>query len=194
MAGRIKDKKFFLQPAEKLAPQLLGKIICRKIETDNGPFVIRCRINVTEAYCHGDPVTDATTAEKKGEKTSQHNKGGHLYVKQFMQRYHKDGFRIDIVANDEGIGEGVLIRGIDPYEEGPIRPAWALDIDMEFDGEDLRTSKRIWLEDDEAIIIQNEPSKRMNLRKNAPESSKEMLLRFTTKEIKLRCPPISETE
>jgi len=169
LAKKINDYAFFLQSAEELAPKLLGKIICRKLDDD---FIVRCRINVTEAYCQGELFTDATRAEKQGKKNAQHKKGGHLFVKSI-----RGGFRFDIVANEEGIGEGVLIRGIDPYKEGPMIAADALNIDLDFDSINLLESKEIWLEDDGAIAILCKPTTRVGI-----DSDKE--LRFFIKEIK----------
>lgn len=176
---RITSRDFFMQPAEELAPALLGKILCHRVSDERGNFVIRSRISVTEAYCENDPVNDAVRAEKKEGKTSQHKIGGHLYVKSQRGRC-----RFDIVANKENIGEGVLIRGLDAYNEGPFIAADVLDIKSDLDGVDLLDPKgEIWLECDSATIITGEPTCRV-LGEKAPESSKEMLLRFTIKEIK----------
>ena len=68
MSTRIIDRKFFLQPAAELAPQLLGKVLYRTLVDG---FTVRGRITVTEAYCYGESFNDLTKAEKKG---------GHLYV------------------------------------------------------------------------------------------------------------------
>ena len=165
MSTRIIDRKFFLQPAEELAPQLLGKVLCRKLVDDNNHmFTVRGRITVTEAYCYGESFKDLTKTEKKG---------GHLYVIQIMFAFVHFG----IVANDEGIGEGVLICGIDPYTE--FYAARALDINTSLDGEDLVTSETIWLEDDDVAIIQSEPRTRSG-------DKSEKKLRFSVKEIKFR--------
>ena len=166
-----KDRHHFTEPAEALAPWLLGKIICRELSDG---FIVRCRINVTEAYIQGEPFNDAVRAEKSGEKTTQHKEGGHLYVKPARGEH-----RFDIVANIGGVGEGVLIRSVDPYKEGPFRAAWALDISSELDGADLLTSNKVWLEYDDAVITPNEPTTRVNL-----DSSKK--LRFSISEIKFR--------
>ena len=65
---RITDRSFFTCPAEELAPKLLGKVLCRKAEDG---FVIRGRINVTEAYPTDDKVNDAARAAKSGKVNTQ---------------------------------------------------------------------------------------------------------------------------
>lgn len=172
---RIRSRSFFTCPAEELAVKLLGKVICRR--NPNG-FVLRCRINVTEAYCEDDPVNDAVRAAKSGKTTAQTKEGGHLYVKPFLGR-----FRFDIVAGEAGVGESVLIRGVDPYQEGPIIAASALNINKELDGMDLLDQDSdIWLEEDNAKIIPARPSKR-KLGKMAPQEARDRLRRFEIREI-----------
>ncbi len=184
MGKRITDRAFFTQHAETLAPALLGKILCHR-EKDG--FVIRGRISVTEAYCIGEDVTDATKAERAGNKTSQHKIGGHLYVqRQGRPGGRKDDCRLDIVAGEEGEGNGesVLIRGIDAYKEGPIIVAGALNIGLDLDCVDLLDPNgSVWLESDSAEITTDKPTRR-TLGEAAPAASKEKLLKFTIKEIK----------
>lgn len=175
-----KYREKFTKPAEQLAQWLLGKIICHRVRDERGDFTICGRITVTEAYREKDDVTDAV--RENGEINSQYKSGGHLYVKK--ENRDKDGYRFDIVANEDGIGEGVLIRGIDAYKEGPWMAAWALDIDKHLDGIDLLYSDEIWIKSDDAKIIQNKPTPRKNLSDNASKESKDALLRFTIKEIR----------
>lgn len=175
-----KYRELFTKSAEELAQWLLGKIICHRKHYEDGDFTVCGRISTTEAYCKNEDVTDAT--RENGKTISQHKSGGHLYVKK--ENRVKDGYRFDIVANEEGIGEGVLIRGIDSYKEGPCYAAWALDIDEHLDGIDLLNSDEIWIKSDGAEIIQNEPTPRENLGENVSEESRNALLRFTIKEIK----------
>lgn len=173
-------RELFTKPAEELAQWLLGKIICHRVHDEHGDFTICGRISVTEAYREKDDVTDAV--RENGKTNSQLKSGGHLYVAK--ENRVKGGHRFDIVANQEGVGEGVLIRGIESYEEGPCIAAWALDIDKHLDGIDLLNSNEIWIKSDGVKIIQNEPTPRKNLSENASDESKNALLRFTIKEIK----------
>lgn len=172
---RITDRAFFTCSAEELAPKLLGKIICKK---ENDGFIIRCRINVTEAYPGDDPVNDAVRAARNGKETAQLKEGGIVYVKST-----RGGFRFDIVAGEAGNGESVLIRGVDPYAEGPFIAAAALNIDETFDGVDLVSPDApIWLEDDGAAAKSASPTQRV-LGEKAPTESLEKRLRFAAKEM-----------
>ena len=175
-------RELFTKPAEELAQWLLGKIICHRIHYENGDFIVCGRISVTEAYRAKDNVTDAT---RKADKINSQKKiGGYLYVTEVSRT---GGYRFDIVANQEGIGEGVLIRGIDSYEEGPCIAAWALDVDQKLDGVDLLAPAKengIWIRSDGVEIIQNEPTPRVTLGKNASKEAREAPLRFTIKEIR----------
>lgn len=172
-AKRITDRSFFTCPAEELAPKLLGKVLCRKAEDG---FVIRGRINVTEAYPTADKVNDAARAAKSGKVNTQMQEGGVIYVKN-----SRGSFRFDIVAGHAGDGESVLIRGLDAYTEGPFIAADAMSIDSGLDGTDLLSSESlIWVEDDGVSVELNEPRPRV-LGEKAPSESAERLLRFTVK-------------
>jgi len=174
-----KDRELFTKPAEILAPWLLGKTICRKL--DNG-FIARYRINVTEAYCEGEKCCDATT----NKECSQWKEGGHLYVAT------RHGIKcIDIVANEAGKGEGVLIRGLYPYNEGPGIATKALGIiDNKLDGTDLLDTRheKIWLEYDGETSGQNKPKKRKNI---SVDGEKDKELRFSADEKYLPSPSAS---
>lgn len=177
MSTRIKDRKFFTQPAEQLAKDLVGKIICHEIVDENEKFVIKCRIRGTEAY----PNDDVTDANREKEPTSQLLQGGHLY---FYNRKGEGRQRIDIVANQAGVAESVLIQSVDPYDDGPQRVVWALDIseDEQLDGIDLLAEdSKVWIERDDAIVEINEPKPRKGLSDKA--ESKTNRLGFSIKSI-----------
>ena len=172
---RILDRAFFTCSAEELAPKLLGKILCRK---DSDGCIIKNRICVTEAYPTDDAVNDAVRAARVGKTTAQTRVGGTIYVKEM-----RGGCRFDIVAGNVGDGESVLIRGIDPYPEGPLIAADALLVDTSLDGADLLADESsIWLEDDGVKVQWNVPTQR-RLGDKAPIDSVEKQLRFTIKEI-----------
>jgi DNA-3-methyladenine glycosylase len=172
--GKI-TREFFTQPAMELAPQLLGKIICRKLEDERGPFEVRHRITKTEAYCDGDEACDGAH--------SQNNQGGTLYVKQNGGR----GCRFDIVANKKDVCESVLISAVDCYD-GSHKSASALDIEKTLDGEDLLKPKRdrvIWLEDDGVIVNKGDymQKKRNNLKDSLSQETKDKPWRFEAKKL-----------
>ena len=114
--GKIKKREFFTRSAEELAKDLIGKNLCHLTYDENGEaFIIKGRIKVTEAYLHDESVTDGN---REKNKTSQALEGGHLHLHTKCCEGRK---RLDVVANKVDVSEGVLICGLDPYEDGPQR-------------------------------------------------------------------------
>jgi DNA-3-methyladenine glycosylase len=168
--SKIIERDFFTQSAESLALALLGKIVCRKCtKKGTSDFNVKYRITATEAYPAGDDATDGADSQKL--------EGGHIYVtKKGMHGY----CRFDVVANREGIAEGVLISGVDCYD-GPGLAADALDVDVDLDGVDLLTSDEIWLEDDGVVTEINPPAGR-EIGVTRDDKTKEKPLRFSVKQ------------
>ena len=132
-------RSFFTEDALKVAPNLLGKYICRKF--DDG-IIQRFQIVDVEAYCG---VKDLACHASKGrtERTeAMYSEGGHLYVYLIYGMY----WLINIVTGKKDDPQGVMIRGLSNIS-GPGRTCRALKIDKSFYNEDLTTSKRIWIED-----------------------------------------------
>ena len=182
---RITDRKFFTEPAEKLARNLLGKIICRRVSDDR---TIRFRITETEAYCHDDTACHSNKYKSGNGVVSQNMIGGTLYVHYNNKDYPGSSF--DIIANETNIGEGVLIRGgmnldnpKEVYESHPRLLGEALQIDYNtLNQVDLLSSKEIWIADDK-LELPNEVKiqKRVGLgtADDITEEDKNRLLRFT---------------
>lgn len=130
---------FFAQPADKVAKDLLGKIICHKM--DDG-FIMCGRITETEAYfgeesfCYGH-----------GGKNPR-NKSGIFYSVGNVCHYAD---MLMISCFDESSPDNVLIRSIDLYS-GPMKVVEALDITDTLNEENLISSNVIWLEDDGAKV------------------------------------------
>lgn len=184
---RIINRDFFTNPAEELAPLLLGKILCRKISDGN---ILRFRLIETEAYPSTDTACHANKYKTGNAVITQNMIGGTLYVHYKNKKYPGSSF--DIVSGIENCGEGVLIRGginIDnPNEKYLSRPRLlgeALKIDYEeLNRIDLCNpeQQRIWLEEDDFVIEGKlmEPQKRIGLdkAKNICNEDKNRLLRF----------------
>ncbi len=138
MAKRL-GRRLLCQPATILAPELLGKLLCRK--TDQG--VLKYRIMETECY-YGQEDTACHASKGKTERTKVlYEKGGTAYV------YLCYGMHslFNVVSGKEGHPEAVLIRGVTGYN-GPGKLTRAMEIDRELNGEDMVLSKRLWIEDD----------------------------------------------
>lgn len=170
---RITEREFFTCEAVELAKKLIGKIICHEDSNGKEKFAIKARITATEAYRKDDSCLDDNRTQKT---TSQSLVGGHLH-------FHNAGNgrrRIDIVANEVGVSESVLIAGVDMYD-GPSKTLWILDIDdPQYDGLDLLSpDSKIWVEDDGTIAELNAATQRKNIPDTTP-------LRFTAKGFKFR--------
>jgi DNA-3-methyladenine glycosylase len=139
----------------ELARYLIGKTLVHA--TARGR--IAGRIVEAEAYPPGDPTGYA----RPGLTTSNaplFEARGHAYVRML----YGTCYNINVAAEAEGVGAGVLIRALEPLEglalmrrnyptvkeaaltRGPGRLCRALGIGPELSGTDLCTSDRLWLE------------------------------------------------
>ena len=137
----ILKKDYFSSPATILAPDLLGKIICRR--TENG--IIRSRITETECY-YGEEDSACHAHKGKTERTkTMYESGGITYV------YLCYGMHamLNIVTGDENHPEAVLIRGISDAK-GPGRTTTFLTITTKDNSTPLCEESGIWIEDDGA--------------------------------------------
>ncbi|MEY8325558.1 DNA-3-methyladenine glycosylase [bacterium 1xD8-48] len=138
MAERV-GRWAFSQPAEQLAPWLLGKLLCRK----SAEGILRYRIMETECYC-GEEDTACHASKGKTARTKiLYEKGGTAYI------YLCYGIHslFNVVSGEEGHPEAVLVRGVSGYN-GPGKLTRAMEIDRSLNGEDMVTSDLLWIEDD----------------------------------------------
>jgi DNA-3-methyladenine glycosylase len=98
-------RSFYLRPTLQVARDLLGKHIVRNSDTE----LLIGKIVEVEAYCKGDPASHAFHGRTKRNDV-MFWEGGHLYV-YFTYGMH---FCANVVTGNEGIGEAVLIRAIEP--------------------------------------------------------------------------------
>lgn len=141
MKGKRLTREFYIKPALKVAQELLGKYVIRKIKGKE----ISGKIIETEAYI--GPRDKASHAY--GGKVTPRNKaeyliGGHIYI-YLVYGMH---WQFNVSTAGEGEPECVLIRALDKKEAfGPGKLCRYLKLDKSFYGEDLVKSKRIWIED-----------------------------------------------
>ena len=139
----ILDKEYFSAPATALAPDLLGKILCRR--TNEG--IIRARITETECY-FGEEDTACHAHKGKTERTKpMYESGGITYV------YLCYGIHslLNIVTGEKDHPEAVLIRGVEGAN-GPGKATKLLKITTADNALSLCEQNGIWIEDDGAKV------------------------------------------
>ncbi|KKS13756.1 MAG: hypothetical protein UU70_C0009G0006 [Candidatus Yanofskybacteria bacterium GW2011_GWA1_41_6] len=161
------DCKFFERPTVKVARELLGKFLVRKI----GNRIIKARIIETEAYCG---IKDLACHASKGltERTKvMFGPAGFSYVYMIYGMYHC----LNIVTEKEGNPAAVLIRVaeiLNPKPEilnkskiqslklkGPGILCRELKIDKTLNGVNMFKSSKLWIEDGETKIKKSQIKK-----------------------------------
>ena len=100
------EKNFYLQPTDRAAGELLGKVLVRK--TDHG--FLAGKIVETEAYIpDGDPANHSTVAQTK-RNAAMREEGGILYIYKIYGVHHC----VNIVTEQKGRGCAVLLRALEP--------------------------------------------------------------------------------
>lgn len=133
--------QFYRRPPQKVAPDLLGKILAR--ERENGE-ILKLRINETEAY--GDEHDSGSHARFGKTKRSQlmFETVGRAYVYLIYGIYNM----LNITCHNENVAGAVLIRGAGEID-GPGKLTRELGITAEkHNGVDMTTKKKLWIEDD----------------------------------------------
>lgn len=134
----ILDRKYFERPATELAPDLIGKYLCRR--TEDG--VIRARIVETECY-FGEEDTACHAHKGRTERTKvMYEAGGVTYV------YLCYGIHslLNIVTGAKDHPEAVLIRGVEGAV-GPGRATKFMKITTSDNALPLCEESGIWIED-----------------------------------------------
>jgi DNA-3-methyladenine glycosylase len=135
-------RSFYARPTLKVAKELLGKYIVRKI----GRKELSGKIIETEAYIGPkDKASHAFGGKITPRNLAEYLEGGHIYIYLVYGMY----WQLNISTSKEGKPECVLIRALDlgRVADGPGKVCRYLKLNKSFYGEDLTKSKRIWLED-----------------------------------------------
>lgn len=133
------QRDFFTRDVLEVAPDLLGKVLTVRSEND---LIRRFIISETEAYRGSDDKACHASRGRTPRTEIMYHEGGKLYVYFVYGMY----WMLNIVTGKENFPQAVLIRGLENCS-GPGRVTKLLGVDKTYYGEDLITSKRIWIED-----------------------------------------------
>lgn len=135
-------KSFYLEPATKVAPALLGKYLCRNI---NG-HIIKYQITETEAYYGFKDTASHAHKGKTNRNQIMFEEGGYTYI-YLCYGIH---YLLNIVTGTKDHPEAVLIRGVENYN-GPGKLTKYMQIDKFLNEVDLTNNDQIWIEDNKDV-------------------------------------------
>jgi len=138
---------FYERDVLVVAPELLGKMLIKR--SDQGLFSYM----ITEVEAYGGIEDQASHARfgKTVRNSVMFGPGGILYIYFIYGMY----WMMNIVTGTTGQAQAILIRGLGDIS-GPGRVGRILAVDRSYNGENLFTSDRIWVEDHkvESVVIQ----------------------------------------
>jgi len=152
----VLDRKFYCRHTLKVARDLLGKKLVRRV---NG-LVLSGMIVETEAYCGREDSACHAHRGKTPRNAVMFGEPGLAYV-YFTYGMH---YLLNLVTEEPGNPCAVLIRAIEPLEgieamesrrkrkgadltDGPAKLCQALAIDKTLNGWDLTIGEALWVED-----------------------------------------------
>ncbi len=138
---------FYQREVLEVAPDLLGKIIVRKF---NSQALGRFKITEVEAYRGAEDIACHASKGRTSRTEVMFHKGGLVYVYLIYGMY----WMLNIVTGQKNEPSAVLIRGVENIS-GPGRVGKTLQLDKSFYGENLMTSERIWIENSEQNVKYN---------------------------------------
>lgn len=160
MAGKRQrlSRKFFLRDTHVVARDLLGKILVRR----RGKNIVACRIVEVESYVGHDDRASHASHGRTVRTEIMFGQGGHAYVYFIYGMY----WCLNVVTERADFPAAILIRAGEPLEgidqmkrargreklvdlaSGPGKLCQALSITGTLNGEDMVTSKTLFMTDD----------------------------------------------
>jgi DNA-3-methyladenine glycosylase len=137
--ARVLNKTFFDRPTLDVARELLGKQLCRRLDSGK---IIRARICETEAY---DGFEDQASHASKGATTRNvvmFGPPGRAYI-YLCYGVH---WLLNITTREQGYPAAVLIRAVEGVE-GPGRLTKHFQISSVFNDQLLTRVGGLWVED-----------------------------------------------
>jgi len=132
------EKGFYSRDVLQVAPDLLGQKLVRVFEDGT---ITKYTITEVEAYRGEEDLACHARSGRTKRTEVMYRRGGYLYVYLIYGMY----WMLNIVTATVNIPQAVLIRGLKGIN-GPGRLTRELKIDKGYNGEDLTTSGRIWIE------------------------------------------------
>lgn len=136
---RLKRDYYRSHDALFVAEDLLGKLLVR--DFGNG-LIQKWQIVETETYLGPDDLASHASKGRTSRTEVMFAEGGLVYA-YLIYGMH---WMLNIVTGPKDHPEAVLIRGVQGCN-GPGRVGKLIGLDRSFYGEDLETSKRLWIED-----------------------------------------------
>jgi len=143
------NRDFYTRDVLIVAPDLLGKNL---VITREGTAEFY-KITEVEAYHGEEDQASHARFGKTARNSIMYGQGGFLYIYLIYGIY----WMLNIVTGPEDSPQAILVRGLKNYS-GPGVLTRGLAIDKSFHGEDLVTSRRIWIDDsDEKPAVIKKP-------------------------------------
>lgn len=160
MRSQILKRDFYTRTDTlRVARELLGKLL---VVPSEGGGRVSGRVVEVEAYLGVEDKGAHSYGGRRTRRTeTMFGVGGRAYVFFVYGMHHQ----FNVVTGPEGLPHVVLVRAVEPEEgvevmrsrrpvpkereltSGPGKLCRALGIDLTFDGEDLTTGRRVWLEE-----------------------------------------------
>lgn len=136
------DQAFFARDVLDVAPDLVGKLVCRRLEDGT---VLRLRIAETEAYRGEEDGACHARAGRTARTEMMYRRGGYAYVYLVYGLHHL----MNVVTGEENMPQAVLIRAMEKPFDGPAKWTKYMNVTTAVhNGVWLPESEEMWLEDD----------------------------------------------
>jgi DNA-3-methyladenine glycosylase len=113
MNNMILDQNFYQRDTRKVAQELLGCILVRKL----GRKIIKAVITETEAYKGENDLASHASKGRTPRTEMMFGEAGHAYIYMIYGMY----FMLNIVTEKKDYPAAVLIRGVEITENSPFR-------------------------------------------------------------------------
>lgn len=109
LTADILPTSFYARAATDVAPDLIGCVLFRRLSGHGADGLLAGRIVETEAYRSDDPASHSYAGRTR-RNAAMFGPAGHAYV----YRSHGVHWCLNVVTGEDGVGEAVLIRALEP--------------------------------------------------------------------------------